>query len=117
MQIPTKGTALRIYLGANLNRGTHIPVFESVLMRARMMKLAGATIYHCQKGFGAAEVKGSSDYKMSPEDPVIIEIVDSAEKIQEFIPVAQQLLQTRGLMTTHDVDIVHQGERPGAKDE
>lgn len=112
MESPKKVQVLRIYVGSHLNLSSQIPVFESLLNRARMMKLSGATIFRCQKGFGSAELKGSSAYRMSIDEPIMLEIIDAPDKIGEFIPAARELLNNRGLMTLHSVEIIHQGGVP-----
>jgi PII-like signaling protein len=111
----TTAHVLRIYVGENLRHGP-LPVYETLLNRARVMKMAGATVFKSPKGYGHAETAGSHAYRMSIEAPVILEIVDTPENIHNFIPAAKELLQNHGLMTVHATTIVHQGAWPAPQD-
>lgn len=112
MKVPRSVQVLRIYIGASYHHGSTVPVFETLITRARMMKMAGATIFKCHKGYGPAEIAGSSDYRMSTEPPIIVEIVDTPENIATFVPVAKEILHNRGLMTLHEAQVIHQGAAP-----
>jgi PII-like signaling protein len=113
LQIPKKVDVLRLYIGESHFVSAGMPVYEDLLYRAREQGLAGATIIKSGLGFGQAELKPSSSghkYRISDDAPVIIEIVDDAQKIDSFIPIAQKLMSKHGLMTRHSAEVVHYGE-------
>lgn len=113
MELPKKADVLRIYIGESHFASAGMPVYEDLIYRARAMRLAGATIITSGLGYGQSELKPSArgnKYRISDDTPVIVEIVDTPEKIDTFIPIAQQLLGKYGLITRDSLNIVHYGE-------
>ena len=113
MHIPKKVDVLRIYLGERHFVSGGMPLYEDILYRAREKGLAGATVLKSGLGYGQVELKPSAEghkYRVSTDTPVVIEIVDGAEKIDEFIPIAQKLLGKYGLITRHSSEVIHYGE-------
>lgn len=108
----TETAALRIYIGES-HYGRGMPVYEDILYRARQRGMAGATVFKTDVGFGHAELKtGSSHFsgRVSDDVPVIIEIIDEADKLESFAQDARQLLGRRGLMVLFPVRVLHYGE-------
>lgn len=97
--------SLRIYVGeADHHHGE--PLYETVLKRARKAGLAGATVFHGVLGYGKASTMHSARILRLSEDlPVVIEIVDQRNRIEEFLPEIDGLVMN-GLVTIQPVQVV-----------
>ena len=106
MQIPHDAVLLRIFIGES-DRWHHQPLYEAIVMKAREMHLAGATVVRGQMGFGkASRLHTSKIIRLSRDLPLVIEIVDSEEKINTFLPVLDEMIGG-GLVTLEKVKVVH----------
>ena len=106
MTIPEDGYLLRIFVGESDKRG-HRPLYEVIVLRAREAGLAGATVLRGVMGFGKHSVLHTAKILRLSEDlPMVIEIVDSLEKIERFLPVLDELISD-GLVTLERVRVIH----------
>ena len=106
MQIPTDAVLLRIFLGES-DRWQHQPLYEALVLKARELHLAGATVLRGPMGFGkASRLHTAKILRLSMDLPLIIEIVDSEEKINAFLPVLETMLGG-GLVTMEKVKVLH----------
>jgi len=106
MQIPKDAVLLRIYIGES-DRAGHKPLYEAIVLKAREMHLAGATVLRGPMGFGkSSRVHTSKIIRLSMDLPLVIEIVDSEQKINEFLPVLEGMIGG-GLVTLEKVQVVH----------
>ena len=113
MDIPQESTLLRIFIGES-DRYDHKPLYEVLVLKAREMQLAGATVLRGPLGFGASSrIHTSKILRLSMDLPIVIELIDSREKIDTFLPVLDQLLEG-GLATMETVRVLHY--RPKAHD-
>jgi uncharacterized protein len=112
MQIPKAAILLRIFIGES-DRWEHQPLFEAIVMRARERHLAGATVLRGPMGFGAASrIHTAKILRLSMDLPIVIEIVDSEEKINGFLPELKGLIGG-GLVTLEKINVLHyRHERP-----
>lgn len=102
MVIPQEATLMRIIIGEN-DRWQHKPLHEAIVLKAREMHLAGATVFRGVMGFGkSSRLHTSKILRLSLDMPLIIEIVDSEEKIQAFLPVLDPMMGG-GLLTLEKV--------------
>jgi PII-like signaling protein len=105
MTLPSTGQILRIYIGES-DRCHHQPLYESIVLKARETGLAGATVFRGAMGFGASShLHTAKILRLSMDLPVLIEIVDTAEKIAGFLPFLDEVV-TDGLVTLEDVRIL-----------
>ncbi len=105
MKIPENGILLRIFIGES-DKFDGKPLYEHIVMLARKNNIAGATVLRGIMGYGAASrVHSTKILRLSEDLPVIIEIVDSEEKIQGFIPMLDELVQ-EGLITLEKAHII-----------
>ena len=112
MEIPEDATLLRIYLGESDRLG-HKPLYEALVMKARELHLAGATVLRGPLGYGASSrLHTAKILRLSMDLPVVIEIVDSQEKIDGFLPVLDELLEG-GLVTMERVKTIHYRGKAG----
>ncbi|HSU57179.1 MAG TPA: DUF190 domain-containing protein [Candidatus Dormibacteraeota bacterium] len=106
MEIPHDAVLLRIFIGES-DRWEHKPLYESIVLRAREMHLAGATVLRGPMGFGkSSRLHTAKILRLSMDLPLVIEIVDSEEKIQSFLPVLDKMMGG-GLLTMEKVKVVH----------
>lgn len=106
MQIPEDGHLLRIFVGESDKIG-HRPLYEEIVLKAREQGLAGATVLRGVMGFGKNSILHTAKIlRLSEDMPMVVEIVDSLEKIEKFLPVLDQLI-TDGLVTLEQVRVIH----------
>jgi uncharacterized protein len=106
MEIPQEAVLLRIFIGES-DRWRHQPLYEAIVLKAREMHLAGATVLRGPMGFGkSSRMHTAKILRLSMDLPLIIEIVDSEEKIQTFLPVLDQMMGG-GLATLEKVKCLH----------
>jgi PII-like signaling protein len=107
MKQPENGVLLRIFIGeSDRDPDGDRPLYEAIVRRAREAQLAGATVLRGPMGFGRhSRVHAAKLLELSTDLPIVIEIVDSEEKIESFLPVVDQLV-TEGLVTLEAVRIV-----------
>jgi uncharacterized protein len=111
METPTDSLLLRIFVGEAARHG-HAPLHEAIVLKAREMRLAGATVIRGAAGFGKSSLLHTTKIlSLSDDLPVVIEIVDAEERINAFLPVLEQIMPT-GLATLEKVRAIHFG---GAK--
>ena len=106
MQIPKDAVLLRIFIGES-DKWQHKPLYEAIVLKARELHLAGATVLRGPMGFGkSSRLHTSKILRLSMDLPLLIEIVDSEEKINSFLPVLDEMVGG-GLVTTEKVKVVH----------
>ncbi len=112
MQIPHEAVLLRIFIGES-DRWEHKPLYEAIVLKAREMHLAGATVLRGPMGFGkSSRLHTAKIPRLSVDLPLVIEIVDSNEKIQGFLPVLDKMI-TGGLVTIENVKVLeYRGNTP-----
>jgi len=106
MTIPEDGYLLRIFIGESDRHG-HRPLYESIVLQAREAGLAGATVLRGVMGFGKHSILHTAKIlRLSEDMPMIIEIVDSLENIERFLPALDELIKD-GLVTIEQVRVIH----------
>ena len=105
MKLEGEGSLLRIYLG-ELDKWHHQPLYEAIVLKAREMVLAGATVLRGPMGFGArSHLHTAKIMRLSEDLPVLIEIVDKEEKINAFLPELDKM-ESDGLITLEKVHVI-----------
>lgn len=108
MQIPHDAVLLRIFIGEN-GRFHHAPLYEAIVLKAREMHLGGATVLRGPMGFGhSSRLHTTKILRLSEDLPFVIEIVDSEEKINAFLPVLDGMIGS-GLVTMEKVKVLQYG--------
>jgi uncharacterized protein len=105
MELPRDASLLRIFVGeGDEERGE--PLFRKIVLKAREMNLAGATVLRGPLGFGrSSHLHASSVFRLSADLPIVIEIVDTEEKIQEFLVLVEDIVGP-GLITLEKVQAI-----------
>ena len=104
-----KAQLLRIFIGENDKIGP-VSMYEKIVVTAKDHKLSGATVYKGIMGFGrTSRIHTSKLLRLSEDLPLVIEIVDIEEKIKDFLPVLDELLENSesgGLVTVEQANII-----------
>ena len=105
MQIPEEGYLLRVFVGES-DRDRHRPLYEAIVLKAREAGLAGATVLRGVMGYGKHSVLHTAKILRLSEDlPMVIEIADSLDKIEQFLPVLNEMIKD-GLVTLERVRVI-----------
>ena len=114
MEVPHDAVLLRIYVGES-DRWHHQPLYEAIVLKAREKHLAGATVLRGPMGFGkSSRLHTAKILRLSMDLPIVIEIVDDEEKIQQFLPVLDEMMGG-GLITMEKVKVMdYRGKEPSS---
>jgi uncharacterized protein len=105
MNIPEDGYLLRIFVGES-DRHDHRPLYETIVLEAREAGLAGATVLRGVMGFGKHSVLHTAKILRLSEDlPMVVEIVDSLEKIEKFLPLLDRIISD-GMVTLEKIRVI-----------
>ncbi|MEI8041151.1 MAG: DUF190 domain-containing protein [Verrucomicrobiota bacterium] len=105
MHTSREAVLLRIFIGES-DRLEHQPLYEAIVFKAREMSMAGATVLRGPMGFGkSSRLHSAKILQLSANLPMVIEIVDSEEKIQSFLPVLDKIMGD-GLVTMEKVNVI-----------
>ena len=105
MKIPEQGYLLRIFIGES-DQWHGKPLYEAIVLKARQLHLAGATVLRGPLGFGAhSRMHTTKILRLSQDLPIVIEIVDRQEKIDELLPHIDQMVE-EGLVTLEAVRVI-----------
>jgi uncharacterized protein len=104
--LPEDAVLLRIMLGESDRHG-HQPLYEAIVLKLRELGFAGATVLRSPMGFGANSlIHTAKILQLSMDLPMIIEVVDTEEKIQSFLPVLDEMMDG-GLVTMEKIKVIH----------
>ena len=105
MHIPEDGYLLRIFVGES-DKHRHKPLYEAIVLKAREIGLAGATVTRGVMGFGKHSIIHTAKILRLSEDlPMIVEIADSLENIERFLPTLDEMIKD-GLVTLEKVRVI-----------
>jgi hypothetical protein len=108
MQIPKQAVLLRIFIGED-DKDDGRPLYEAIVLKAREMHLAGATVLRGPMGFGhSSRLHTTKILRLSEDLPLVIEIVDGEDKINAFLPVLDGMMDS-GLVTIEKVQVLQYG--------
>jgi PII-like signaling protein len=110
MQIPNQAVSLRIFIGES-DHCDGKPLYEAIVLKAREMHLAGATVLRGPMGFGkSSRLHTSKILRLSEDLPLLIEIVDSEDNINAFLPILDGMMSS-GLITLEKLQVLQYGEK------
>src|SRR5712691_4077011 len=105
MHLPHDAMLLRVFIGES-DRWKHQPLYEAIVLKARELHLAGATVLRGPMGFGkSSRLHTAKILRLSMDLPLVIEIVDAEEKIQSFLPLLDKMVGG-GLVTLEKVKVI-----------
>src|SRR6476660_9179988 len=109
MPLSREAVLLRIFIGEDDKSG-HLPLYEALVLKAREMGLAGATVLRGPMGFGhSSRLHTTKILRLSQDLPLVIEFVDSEAKIDEFVSAIESMMGS-ALVTTEKVKVIRYGE-------
>jgi uncharacterized protein len=112
MELPEDALLLRIFIGESDRHG-HRPLYEAIVLKAREVHMAGATVLRGPMGYGASSrIHTAKIIQLSMDLPLVVEIVDTEEKINGFLPVLDEMMNG-GLVTLEKARVIHYG--PGGE--
>ena len=110
MHLPEDAVLLRIFIGES-DRYQHRPLYEAIVLKARELELAGATVLRGPMGFGkSSHLHTAKILRLSMDLPIVIEIVDTAQKINAFLPVLDEMMGG-GLVTLERTKVIRYREQ------
>lgn len=105
MTLPEQGCLLRIFIGES-DQWHGKPLYEAIVLKARELHLAGATVLRGPMGFGAhSRMHTAKILRLSQDLPIVIEIVDAEEKIEMLLPHIDEMVE-EGLVTMEKVRVI-----------
>ncbi|MFL6540568.1 MAG: DUF190 domain-containing protein [Chthoniobacterales bacterium] len=105
MHLPEDAALLRIFVGES-DRWNYQPLYEAIVMKAREQHLAGATVLRGPMGFGAtSRIHTAKILRLSADLPMVIEIIDTEEKVNAFLPALDQMMDG-GLVTIEKAKVI-----------
>ena len=105
MHLPQEATLLRRFIGES-DRWKHQPLYEAIVLKARELHIAGATVLRGPMGYGkSSQLHTAKILRLSMDLPLVIEIVDAEEKIQAFLPMLDEMMKG-GLVTMEKVRVI-----------
>ena len=108
MHLPRNAMLMRIFIGEDDKHG-HVPLYEAIVLKAREMQLAGATVLRGPLGFGrSSRLHTTKILRLSEDLPMVIEIVDTEDKIQNFAGALNGMIGS-GLVTLEKVQVLQYG--------
>lgn len=105
MKIEGEAKLLTIYIGEH-DHYHHRPLYQAIMEMLRKKGFAGATVLRGIEGFGkSSRIHTASILRLSEDLPIVIEVVDKAERIDSVLPVIDEMV-TEGLVTVQDVHVM-----------
>jgi len=113
MHLPEDAVLLRIFIGES-DRYQHRPLYEAIVLKARELQMAGATVLRGPMGFGkSSHLHTAKILRLSMDLPIVIEIVDSDEKVNAFLPMLDEMMGG-GLITIERAKVIrYEGQGNG----
>lgn len=114
MKTPEIGKLLRIFIGES-DKWHHQPLFEAIVLKARELGLAGATVLRGSMGYGAtSHLHTTKILRLSDDLPIVIEIVDNEANINKLLPLLDEMVM-EGMVTLENVQVLKYRANPSAK--
>lgn len=105
MKLPEEGMLLRIFIGES-DKYHGQPLYEQIVLKARELKIAGATVVRGVMGYGAdSHMHTAKVLRLSEDLPMVLEMVDTEENLQKIIPFLDEVVQ-EGLITLEKVKVI-----------
>ena len=110
-KISSQAKRLRIYIGES-DQWEHHSLYKAIVMKAKELDLAGASVFRGLMGYGAnSRIHTSAIVDLSSDLPILVEIIDSEEYINKLLPFLDEMLE-EGMVTVDDIVVVKYGKKP-----
>jgi PII-like signaling protein len=111
IELPEESVLLRIFI-SELDRYHGRPLYEALVLKAREVGLAGATVLRGPLGYGhSGRIHTAKILRLSDDLPLVVEIVETQQKIEAFLPVLDEMMES-GLVTIEKATVVRYGPNP-----
>lgn len=110
MDVPHEAVLLRIFTGADDRYGLEEPLHRAIVAKAREMQLAGATVLKGPLGYGLSSRMHKPHIFGKDERPIVIEICDFEERIDAFLPILDDMMES-GLVTLERARVIQYGKK------
>ena len=105
MKLPEEGMLLRVFIGES-DKYKSKPLYEQIVLKAKELKLAGATVVRGVMGFGAdSHMHTAKVLRLSEDLPMVIEIVDTQENLDKILPFLDEVV-LEGLITLEKIRVI-----------
>lgn len=109
MQLVRDAVLLRVFFGQD-DKFKGLPLYEAIVLKAREMHLAGATVLRGHVGFGhSSRIHTTKILRLSQDLPIVVELVDTQDKVDAFLPVLDAMMSS-GLITLEKVQVLQYGK-------
>ncbi len=109
MLLPRDATLLRVFIGESDHFEGH-PLYEAIVLKARELHMAGATVLRGPMSFGkSSRLHSAKILRLSEDLPIVIEIVDSPQQIDQFLPFLEPMIGS-SLVTVEKVQVIRYGD-------
>ena len=109
MLLPRDATLLRIFIGESERFEGH-PLYEAIVLKARELHMAGATVLRGPMSFGkSSRLHSAKILRLSEDLPIVVEIVDSPQQIDQFLPILEPMISS-ALVTVEKVQVIRYGD-------
>jgi uncharacterized protein len=113
MLLPGDAMLLRIFIGESGRFEGHA-LYEAIVLKARELHMAGATVLRGPMGFGrTSRLHTAKILRLSDDLPIVVEIVDSQQQIDQFLPILETMIGS-GLVTVEKVQVIRYGDAAGS---
>lgn len=113
MHAPCEATLLRIFIGDD-DAYDDKPLYHQIVLKARALEMAGATVTRGLLAYGPATRELQIMLRLSEDLPVVIEIIDTEQKINQFLPAIEDMIGS-GVVTLQKVAVVRYGRKAGPR--
>jgi uncharacterized protein len=109
MLLPRDATLLRVFIGESDRFEGH-PLYEAIVLKARELHMAGATVLRGPMSFGkSSRLHSAKILRLSEDLPIVVEIVDSPQQIDQFLPILEPMISS-ALVTVEKVQVIRYGD-------
>lgn len=109
MHLPRDAVLLRVFIGES-DRYEGRPLYEAIVLKARGIHMAGATVLRGPLSFGrSSRLHSAKILRLSEDLPIVVEIVESQDQIDKFLPILDSMIGS-GLVTVEKVQVIRYGD-------
>jgi uncharacterized protein len=113
MKLEGKAKMLRIHFGQD-DKWHDKPLYEAIVLKCRELDIAGATVFRGIEGYGASTLIHKHHVLRSSDDPIMVSVIDTEEKIRALIPALDEMVD-EGLIAMSNVEVIRYVHQEGAR--
>jgi uncharacterized protein len=113
MKLEGKAKMLRIHFGQD-DKWHDKPLYEAIVLKCRELDIAGATVFRGIEGYGASTLIHKHHVLRSSDDPIMVSVIDTEEKIRALIPALDEMVD-EGLIAMSNVEVIRYVHQEGTR--